>query len=170
MQEQENIRVQARKKGAEATKGKGKGNLDSGVKDAIKELKKTQEDTSEIIKVSPKEKKLQDYNIDSMLNAFIYIHKITVDKGKVITITLNHFDIFNKQDLYHIALCISAVYLMFKRYFNNQYAVKIVYNVVCYDQVAQDNLESDAKKKGVINPRTKEKSKIERIKELFSFN
>jgi copper chaperone CopZ len=171
MNELEMIRSEARKKGSMTKKGKGKGKLEANTKNALEAVNtalKALEGTISI-KVSPKEKKLNEYNIDSMLNAFIYIAQI-VKKSDVVTITLLHFDIFNKQDLYHIALCISAISNMFKRWFNNTLIVKLKYSVVLYDQVAQDNLQKEAKKKGSINPRTKELSSEERLTELFKLN
>lgn len=171
MQEQEKVRQQARKKGSMATEGKGKGKFNTSAENVLEnaETAYQQFEETEMFKVTPKQKKLTEYNIDSMLNAFIYVAQI-VKKDDVITITLTHFDIFNRQELYHIALCASSVYHMFKRWFSNTLNIKIKYSVVLYDQIAQDNLEIESKRKGIKNPITKEPSSKERIKELFRLN
>lgn len=169
MQEQEQRRQGGLNKGSQATEGKGNGKLISSSADALGDITKAfEKEKEDIFKLTPKQKKLEEYSFDSMLNAFIYIAQIKM-VNKVTVVTVLDFDLFNKQDLYRIALNISAVFLMLKRYFKDTIEFKLKYGVITYDQVAQNNLMEEANRKS-INPRTKEFCEKGRLLELFRLN
>lgn len=189
MKAQSEVRKKSLVKGSTATDGKGKGNLTSGLEDPLREALENYKAENLIKAIKPKEKKLSNFNLDGMFNAYTYVGQIKKAKESivaskvgneegaepittlydVITITILDFDLFNVQDFYKIVRNISAIHAMFLRYFNNAIIVKLKYGVIAYDSVAEQNLREESVRKG-INPKTKEPYKHQRFYELLKLN
>jgi hypothetical protein len=151
-----NKKMEALKRGAETREGKGKGKISSQSKNAIlgvyERYTAIQEmENSQLIQ-SVKDRKIANYNIDSMFNAYCYIVQIKpINNTLMITVLL--FDLNNKQDIYKFATHIACIYHMFNRYLNTNFKLKV--GIIALDEEAQKNIEADAKR-GVKDIWTKE--------------
>lgn len=162
-----NKKMEGLKMGAEAREGKGEGKISSKSKNAIlgvyERYTAMQETENSQLIQSAKDRKIANYNIDSMFNAYCYIAQIK-HINNVLTITVLLFDLNNKQDIYKFATHIACIYHMFNRYLNVNFKLKV--GIIALDEEAQKNIETDAKK-GVKDIFTKE-VKGERLTNILS--
>ncbi|GEB33358.1 hypothetical protein [Brevibacillus parabrevis] len=131
-----NKRSQGLKKGSYATNGKGKGkkihsSLESSLNEAIKAYNNVS--VHDNLFVSPKNKRIECFSVDSMLNCHYHIAQVKIIHNRPV-ITVLMFDIHNKQDAHRIAADIACIFHMLNRYMKNEFRLKI--GVVCLDEVA----------------------------------
>ena len=151
LEEIRNKKYKGLEKGSKASVGKGKGKVSEKRIDTLETAIKKH---SKIVEAennkkghqleSQKLKKLDKYNIDSMLNAYAYISQLREIKG-VFTATILLFDIYNNQDVYKMTTHIASIYHMFYRYLSVD-TFKLKFGIVAFDEEAQKNMESVAKR------------------------
>lgn len=158
------------KMGSIATEGKGKGKLLSSSADPLGSIKNKSKELIEIedkqLIKSPKIRKLETYNFDTMLNAYTYVAQIR-NVDNVISITALMFDIADSRNVYKIALNIASIYKMFDRYLKRKF--KLVVGVICYDDVAQTAVEEDSSKR-TQNRISKELNELNKLQNYLKLN
>jgi hypothetical protein len=165
-----NKRKKGLKIGSVASDGKGKGKLSSSVEDPLSVLKNKSKELIEIednqLIKSPKIRKLETYNFDTMLNAYTYVAQMK-SVGDVVSITSLLFDIADTRDVYKIALNIASIYRMYDRYLKCKF--KLTVGVICYDDVAQTAVEEDSSKR-TQNRISKELNELNKIQNYLKLN
>jgi hypothetical protein len=158
MEELRDRKNQGLRIGSKAKEGKGKqkGKVESsiGLGNVLTHLKERYEASSKaeeqnqknspmVVIENNKNRKLANYNIDNMLNAYAYISQIKPIHG-VLTITALLFDINNKQDVYSMATHIACIYQMFQRYLKSDFNLKV--GIIAYDLDAEKNMKEESEK------------------------
>lgn len=131
-------------KGAKASEGKGVGGRMAS-NEPIANIEADFELAEEKPKQNKKLKKMNEYNMDSMMNAYSYIAQMKEING-VFNITALMFDISNGQDVYKLSTQIASIYHMFFRYLKPDMPFLLKVGVIALDGESELNMKKEASK------------------------